>query len=76
MRPSSAVNASFYRSRRDLVSEQLHGAHAHSQRMGGGAMHGGSGSIGNRQDDAWMNMHEGFTESLDITPLAPAAPPG
>lgn len=72
MRPSSAVNASFYRSRRDLAAEQQFAA----QQRAAGHGPGGSASLVNGLDDAWLSMHEGLTESLDISPLAPAAPPG
>lgn len=67
MRPSIAVNASFYRSRRDLVAEQQlamqHRIH--------GTRQGGSRSVAHGGDDVRWSMHE--FESLDISPLMHAA---
>lgn len=66
MRPSSAVAASFYRSRRDPVAEQQLAMQHRIQGSSRRVVAGGESPFG--------SLHEGLAESLDISPLAPAAP--
>jgi hypothetical protein len=69
MRPSAAVNASFYRSKREAVTEQQPAVQHRLQGHGQRDLACRSAPEVNEGDDVRYSMHDGLTEALDVSPL-------